>query len=289
MIHQALPVTLPAMRLHFEKMHGIGNDFVVLSAMEGPLELTPADICRIADRRRGIGCDQVLIATASADNGADVAMKIFNADGSSARQCGNGIRCFAHFVRNHGIVSGGERVRVDTPGGLVEASFLTDGRVRANLGIPVFEPASIPMRVEARRARYGLRVGGEEFTIGAVSMGNPHAVLTVESAETAPVESLGPKIQGHEWFPDSVNVGFMQPVSRSRIRLRVFERGVGETLACGSGACAAVAVGVDQQTLDGRVQVDLNGGTLEIEWGGEGAPMWMTGAAASVFEGEMEI
>lgn len=277
------------MRLEFEKMHGIGNDFVVVADPPGSATLRPEDIRRIADRRLGIGCDQVLIAAAPGGNDADVSMRIFNADGSSAKQCGNGIRCFAQFVRDRGIVANGPSIRVATPSGVVEAIFLEDGRVRANLGTPDFDPAAIPMRVGEQRDSYRLRLNGEEFTIGAVSMGNPHAVLIVDDAETAPVTSAGPRIQTHEWFPDSVNVGFMQVLARDHVRLRVYERGVGETLACGSGACAAVAIGVRRGVIDRRVRVDLNGGTLDIEWNDDQAPMWMTGPSTRVFQGEIEL
>lgn len=289
MIWQARSVILRVMRLEFEKMHGIGNDFVVMAEPAGSPGFSPEVIRRIADRRMGIGCDQVLIAAASDRDDADVTMRIFNADGSSAKQCGNGIRCFARFVRDRGIVANGSTVRVDTPSGVVEARFLEDGRVRANLGVPDFSPAAIPMRVGEQSDGYRLRLGGEQFTIGAVSMGNPHAVLRVDNAESAPVATIGPKIQNHEWFPDSVNVGFMQVLSRGQVRLRVYERGVGETMACGSGACAAVAVGVRQGLIDRRVRVDLNGGSLDIEWGDDRASMWMTGPATRVYQGEIEL
>jgi diaminopimelate epimerase len=277
------------MKLEFEKMHGIGTDFVVLAKPAMSFTLRPEEIRRIADRRFGIGCDQVLIAAEADGDDADVTMQIFNADGSSAKQCGNGIRCFAQFVRDRGIVANPSSIRVATPSGVVVADFLRDGRVRANLGPPDFNPAAIPMRVGAQRDSYPLRLDGEEFTIGAVSMGNPHAVIIVDDAESAPVSSAGPKIQTHDWFPDGVNVGFLQLLSRDRVRLRVFERGVGETLACGSGACAAVAVGVRRDLLDRCVRVDLNGGSLDIEWEDDQAPMWMTGPSTRVFQGEIEL
>lgn len=276
------------MRLRFEKMQGIGNDFVVLDETRNPSSLSPEHIRRIADRRFGIGCDQVLVAAPPEAGRAHIAMKIFNADGSSARQCGNGVRCFAKYARAHGMV-GENPVHIETPAGIVEASFLDDGDVRVGMGVPEFEPAAIPFLAGKRAARYALRVGDEEVTIGAVSMGNPHAVIHVDDAAAAPVATLAPRIQAHEWFPEGVNVGFMQVISRRHIRLRVFERGVGETLACGSGACAAVAVGGVQDLLDDAVRIDLNGGSLEIEWAGEGAPVWMTGPAFGVFEGEIEL
>jgi diaminopimelate epimerase len=276
------------MRLNFQKMHGIGNDFVVLGDMGLASGLLPETIRKISDRRVGIGCDQVLVAAPPESSRAHIAMKIFNADGSEARQCGNGVRCFAKFVREHGGVEA-DPVRIETAGGIVEASFLGNGQIRANMGVPEFDPEAIPMRAGSKSTSYNLRLNGEEFTIGAVSMGNPHAVLMVEDAENAPVQRLGPKVQAHEWFPEGVNVGFMQVVSPERVRLRVFERGVGETLACGSGACAAVAVGVVQGVLTNAVRVDLNGGSLNLEWAGEGASIWMTGPAEGVYEGEIEI
>jgi diaminopimelate epimerase len=276
------------MRLKFQKMHGIGNDFIVLGEMDIPSALPPETIRRMSDRRFGIGCDQVLVAAAPERSRAHVAMKIFNADGSEARQCGNGIRCFAKFVREHGGVDA-DPVRIETVAGIVEASFLEDGQIRANMGVPEFDPRAIPMRAGSKSSSYSLRLGGQAFTIGAVSMGNPHAVLMVDDAESAPVERLGPEVQAHQWFPEGVNVGFMEVVSPERARLRVFERGVGETLACGSGACAAVAVGVIQGVLGNAVRVDLNGGSLNLEWAGEGASIWMTGPAEAVYEGEIEI
>ena len=284
----ALPLIFRCMRLKFQKMHGIGNDFVVLGAMDPLPALLPETIRKISDRRFGIGCDQVLVAAAPEGQRAHIAMKIFNADGSEARQCGNGVRCFAKFVREHGGVDA-DPMRIETTGGIVEASLLEDGQIRVDMGVPEFEPTAIPMRSGPRSRQYALRLDGEEFTIGAVSMGNPHAVLIVEDAESAPVERLGPKVQAHEWFPEGVNVGFMQVVSPDRARLRVFERGVGETLACGSGACAAVAVGIVQGVLGNAVRVDLNGGSLKLEWAGEGASIWMTGPAAGVYEGEIEL
>ncbi len=282
------PVIFAVMRLKFHKMQGIGNDFVVLGAMESPSALSPEFIRRIADRRFGIGCDQVLVITGTELDGAHVGMKIFNADGTPAKQCGNGVRCIAKFVRERGVVDANP-LRVETAAGVVEASLLDDGEIRVNMGVPRFEPEDIPMLTGPRATHYALRLDDEEFTIGAVSMGNPHAVLMVDDAENAPVAVLGPRVQAHEWFPEGVNVGFMQVLSPGRARLRVFERGVGETLACGSGACAAVAVGVDQGVLEERVRLDLNGGSLKLEWAGEGNSIWMTGPAADVFEGEIEI
>lgn len=283
-----LPVLLPSMRLKFEKMQGIGNDFVVIAGAHALSALSPEVVRRISDRRFGIGCDQVLVAAAPTLDGADVAMKIFNADGSTARQCGNGIRCFARYVRDLGMVEA-DPIRVETDGGIVEAYFVENGEVRVNMGVPAFEPGAVPIGVADRARQYTLHLKREQVTIGAVSMGNPHVVLSVEDAGRAPVGGLGPEIQAHSWFPEGVNVGFMQILRRDHIRLRVYERGAGETLACGTGACAAAAVGVDQGVLDNEVRVTLNGGSLTVEWAGEGAPVWMTGPAADVFEGEIDV
>lgn len=276
------------MKLKFEKMHGIGNDFVVIAGAEALGALSPEVVRRIADRRSGIGCDQVLVAAAPTADGAHIAMKIFNADGSTARQCGNGIRCFATLVRRLGMVGAGP-IRVETDGGVVEAHFVDGGEVRVNMGVPLFEPDAVPIDVPARASQYTLRLNREQVTIGAVSMGNPHAVLIVDDVRSAGVGVLGPEIQAHRWFPHGVNVGFMQIKGREHILLRVYERGAGETLACGTGACAAVVVGFDRGVLGNEVRVDLNGGSLTVEWAGEGAPVWMTGPATDVFEGEIEV
>ncbi len=276
------------MRLRFQKMQGAGNDFVLLNKLGSSSALSSEMVRKICDRHFGVGCDQLLVVAEPKADGAHIAMKIFNADGTSAKQCGNGVRCFAKFVRERGLVDA-DPIRVETAGGLVEASFLDDGQIRVNMGVPKFDPGAIPMLAGPRAKRYALRLDGEEFTIGAVSMGNPHAVLLVDDAESAPVGLLGPKVQAHQWFPEGVNVGFLQVLSNGHGRLRVFERGVGETLACGSGACAALAVGVDQGVLGSSVRMDLNGGSLKLEWAGDGEPIWMTGPAADVFEGEIDI
>ena len=276
------------MRLRFRKMQGAGNDFVLLNDVAASSALSSGIVRKLCDRHFGVGCDQLLVVAEPKADGAHIAMKIFNADGTSAKQCGNGVRCFAKFVRERGLVDANP-IRVETAGGLVEASFLDDGQIRVNMGVPKFDPEAIPMLTGPRAARYALRLDGEEFTIGAVSMGNPHAVLLIDDAESAPVGVLGPKVQAHQWFPEGVNVGFLQVLSPGHGRLRVYERGVGETLACGSGACAAVAVGVDQGVLGSSVRMDLNGGSLNLEWAGDGESIWMTGPAADVFEGEIDI
>ncbi len=276
------------MRLRFRKMQGAGNDFVLLNEIGSSLALSPEVVRKLCDRHFGVGCDQLLVVAEPQADGANIAMKIFNADGTPAKQCGNGVRCFAKFARERGLVDA-DSIRVETAGGVVQASFLDDGQIRVNMGVPKFDPGAIPMLAGPRAKRYTLRLDGEKFTIGAVSMGNPHAVLLVDDAERAPVGVLGPKVQAHEWFPEGVNVGFMQVLSPEHGRLRVYERGVGETLACGSGACAALAVGLDQGVLGSSVRMDLNGGSLEVEWAGDGEPIWMTGPAADVFEGEIDI
>lgn len=270
-------------------MHGIGNDFVLVDNRSGELQLSASVIRALADRRFGVGCDQVLVAARAQSTTADVAMQIFNTDGSSAGQCGNGLRCFAIFMRDAGATKRGE-ARIETPGGVVRAQILESGAVRATMGDPPqLDPATIPMLGYEQAPEYSVLVDGVPILMGAVSMGNPHAVLSVENVQSAPVDTLGPAIQALQVFPDSVNVGFMQVMSREQIRLRVFERGVGETLACGSGACAAVVAGQVQGKLDSQVRVNLPGGALEIEWQGPGRPVIMSGPTAFVFKSEVEL
>ena len=277
------------MLIPFTKMHGIGNDFVLIDNRAGHLELSADVIRKLADRRFGVGCDQVLVATTASSTAADMAMQIFNADGSSAGQCGNGVRCFVVFMRDAGATFRG-KARIETPGGIVWAQILESGIVRATMGeAPQLDPANVPMLAAEQAAHYEVLVDGVPVLLGAVSMGNPHAVLTVANVQSAPVATLGPAIQALEEFPDGVNVGFMQVISREQIRLRVFERGVGETLACGSGACAAVVVGQIQGKLGPRVRVDLAGGALDIEWPGPGQPAIMSGPTAIVFKAEVEL
>jgi diaminopimelate epimerase len=277
------------MLIPFTKMHGIGNDFVLIDNRAANLHLSEAHIRRLADRRFGVGCDQVLVASAARRADADVAMQIFNADGSSAGQCGNGVRCFVIFMRDAGAAFGDE-MRVETPGGLVRAQILPSQAVRATMGeAPQLDPVNVPMLVAGPAAEYSVVVDGVPILLGAVSMGNPHAVIRVTDVQSAPVSTLGPAIQAREEFPDGVNVGFMQIIAGDQIRLRVFERGVGETLACGSGACAAVVVGQMQGKLGSRVQVNLPGGALDIEWSGPGQPVIMSGPTAIVFKSEVEL
>ena len=275
------------MRLPFSKMHGIGNDFVVADATRSPLP-DAGQIRRLADRHEGVGCDQVLMAVPPTDLGHDLGVVIFNADGSRAAQCGNGMRCMAVFARERGLVASDE-IRFETPGGCVLATVGGAGSVRVRLGVPRLEPGEIPIAASRRAASYRLDIGDDEVRFAAVSMGNPHAVVRVPDVAVASVARVGAALQANPFFPEGVNVGFAQVVARDRLRLRVFERGVGETRACGSGACAAVVAGRLSGALDERTQVDLPGGRLRIEWEGEGEAVWMTGPTAWVFDSEIEL
>ena len=268
-------------------MHGIGNDFVVIDAINQSVELRDDQIRFLADRRFGVGCDQLLLVEAPRTDGVDFTYRIFNADGSEVEQCGNGARCFAVFVREKGLTNK-DTIVVETASGIIQLHLPEAGMVTVDMGAPRFEPAALPF--EAQQATtYELDVDGETFEIGAVSMGNPHAVLLVEDVATADVEHLGPLIESHVRFSNRVNVGFMQVVDRQNINLRVYERGAAETLACGTGACAAMVVGRQQGLLDDMVTVNLPGGLLKIEWTGETSPVMMTGPAVTVFEGEIQL
>jgi len=273
------------MPLRFTKMHGLGNDFVVLDARAAPLALPAERVRAMADRHAGIGFDQLLIIESGSGDHADFAYSIRNADGSDARQCGNGVRCLAAWLRRDGAVRG-DGLRLQGPAGVVEARLQEDGRVAVDMGEPDFAPARIPFDAAAEADRYALDVDGEAVTIGAVSMGNPHAVVEVEDVHHPRVNRLGARITSHARFAQGANAGFVQVLARDAIRLRVHERGAGWTLACGSGACAAVAVLHRRGELDGRVVVQLPGGELEISWPGAGHSLWMTGPAAFVFDGE---
>jgi diaminopimelate epimerase len=276
------------MKLRFTKMQGIGNDFVVFDAIRQRLDLEPAVIRQLADRRFGIGCDQVLLVETARLPGTDFHYRIFNADGSEVEQCGNGARCFARFVRDQGL-SAKDEVPVGTAAGKILLHMEPDGQVRVDMGPPELEPPRIPFVADQEAPSYPLEVAGRALEIGALSMGNPHAVLIVDDVDTAPVAELGPAIESHPRFPQRVNVGFMQILSPTGIRLRVYERGAGETLACGTGACAAVVSGRLRGLLDSPVRVGLPGGALEIDWAGPGRSVWMTGPAMPVFEGEIEL
>lgn len=276
------------MELSFTKMHGLGNDFVVIDAIHQAVNLSTEQIKFIADRRFGIGCDQVLLVESANQNEADFRYRIFNADGGEVEQCGNGVRCFAIFVREKGLTDK-RQIRVITKSGIVIPEVLENGEVRVDMGIPVLQPDQIPFTAEQQASLYTLTVSGNDLQIGAVSMGNPHAVLQVDDTSNAPMMQLGPLIEAHERFPQRVNAGFMQVIDPQHIRLRVFERGSGETLACGTGACAAVVSGHLQGLLNESVTVSLPGGDLKIEWAGEGKNVWMTGPATTVFEGRIRL
>jgi diaminopimelate epimerase len=276
------------MKLQFTKMHGLGNDFVVIDGINQDVDLTPERVRFIANRRLGVGCDQVLLVEASPVADADFRYRIFNADGNEVEQCGNGARCFARFVRDRGLTDKTE-IPVLTGGGRIVLKVQPDGQVTVDMGPPRLNPADIPFEAESVNTAYLLEVDGENVEIGAVSMGNPHAVLRVDNVQTAPVARLGPAIEAHPRFPNHVNVGFMQVVDPNHINLRVYERGAGETLACGTGACAAVVAGRIQGLLDEVVAVDLPGGRLMVSWTGDDAPVLMTGPAERVFEGTIDL
>ena len=275
------------MEIRFTKMHGLGNDFVVIDAITQAIDLTSEQIMAISDRHLGIGCDQLLLVEKPTTDQAEFRYRIYNSDGGEVEQCGNGARCFALFVRQQGLTTS-NTIPVETTGGLIELR-IEDDQVVVNMGIPDFRPQSLPFLVDNQAETYNLMVNGAEYAIGAVSMGNPHAVMPVEDVDTADIETLGKEIESHPQFPNRVNAGFMQVVKRDEIRLRVYERGAGETRACGTGACAAVAVGRSLGLLDERVTVHLPGGDLIIEWPGEGQVLLMTGPATTVFEGKINI
>jgi len=276
------------MRLKFTKMHGLGNDFVVLDATHAPLALERDQLRLLADRHFGIGCDQILQVESPRSPDTDFYYRIFNADGGEVEQCGNGARCFVRFVREHGLTDKTE-IRVGTQSGVIVPKVEADGRVTVDMGVPQFEPARIPFIAERRALTYQLDVGGAAIEISALSMGNPHAVQVVKDVDAAPVRTQGPAIEAHARFPQRVNAGYMQIIDRGRIKLRVYERGAGETLACGTGACAAVVAGIQRNLLDDRVVVATRGGDLGISWQGEGKPVLMTGPAVTVFSGEIEL
>jgi diaminopimelate epimerase len=276
------------MQLQFTKMHGTGNDFVVIDLISQHYELRARDVRKLADRHFGVGCDQVLVVEAPHNPDVDFRYRIYNADGNEVEQCGNGARCFARFVREKKLTS--KRViRVETAAGIIELRVLANQDVEVDMGSPEFEPRKIPFAAASRLPGYPLLVDGDELEIGAVSMGNPHAVLRVDNVARADVERLGPLIESHLDFPQRVNAGFMQVVSDREIKLRVYERGVGETLACGTGACAAVVYGISRGWLRDTVTVALPGGKLSIAWSGPGQSVIMTGPTAIVFDGTIKI
>jgi diaminopimelate epimerase len=276
------------MQISFTKMHGLGNDFVMLDLISQRFKLSNKHIRRLADRRRGVGCDQVLVVEPPGNPDVDFRYRIYNADGSEAEQCGNGARCLALFVRDRRL-TGKSRISVETQKGIMQLQLMDDGQVAVDMGPPQLEPSAIPFKAARREVVYPLQLDERQLEISAVSMGNPHAVTVVDDAERAPVASLGPDIEGHRDFPERVNAGFMQVISPGEIALRVYERGAGETQACGSGACAAVVAGRLRGLLDKSVTVHLRGGDLQISWAGENHPVIMTGPATKVFEGRIKL
>ena len=274
--------------LAFTKMHGLGNDFVVVDATREPFALSPAQIRALADRRLGVGCDQVLVVENPTRGDADFRYRIFNADGGEVEQCGNGARCFVKFVRDRGLTAKRE-LRVETAGGVIAPKLEDDGEVSVDMGVPRFAAADVPFNGGSGGVTDALEVDGRALSISALSMGNPHAVQVVDDVDRAPVTTEGPRIEHHPRFPRRVNAGYMQVIDRATIRLRVWERGAGETLACGTGACAAVVAGIRRGLLDESVRVQVRGGALTVAWPGAGRPVTMTGAAATVFDGRWTV
>ena len=275
------------MRLKFTKMQGLGNDFVVIDAVNQSVCLSPAQRRLLADRHFGVGCDQILLVEGAVGD-ADFRYRIYNADGGEVEQCGNGARCFVRYVHDRGMTQKNE-IRVETSGGVIIPRLEANGEVSVNMGMPKFEPQQIPFIAEKRAMTYSIDISGRQVEISAVSLGNPHAVQLVEDIDGAPVITEGALIENHPSFPKRVNAGYMQVVDRTHIRLRVYERGAGETLACGTGACAAVVIGIERGLLQSTVQVNMRGGDLTVRWEGEDQPVWMTGPAVTVFDGEIEL
>jgi diaminopimelate epimerase len=287
------------MKLKFTKMHGAGNDFVVIDGINQDIHFTPAQWKLLGDRRFGVGADQILLVEKPTQPGCDFRYRIFNADGGEVEQCGNGSRAFVKFVAEKGLTDQ-RSITVETKAGVIAPRLEADGSITVDMGAPVLEPARVPFDADGLQGvaqgvdtlwPLVLELGGakESVLISVVSMGNPHAVQIVDDVETAPVELTGPLIEHHARFPNRVNAGFMQVIDRQHVKLRVFERGVGETLACGTGACAAAVAGIRRGVLDSPVRIDARGGQLAISWAGEGQPVWLTGPAVTVFEGEIEL
>ncbi len=275
--------------IKFTKMHGLGNDFVVIDAINQTISLTQEQIRFIADRNFGVGCDQLLLVEKPVSDNADFKYRIFNADGSEVAQCGNGARCFARFVRDKKL-SEKQHIIVDTDAGQLVLSFDQDDLITVNMGVPKHKPEEIPLLADEESLFYSLSVNNTEKAFGAVSMGNPHAVIRVSDINSAPVAQLGELLESHPYFPERANIGFMQIINRQHIKLRVYERGAAETLACGSGACAAAVIGIEQNLLDQEnICVELPGGSLTINWAGRGQPVLMKGPATSIFEGQIEL
>lgn len=274
--------------MKFTKMHGLGNDFVVIDAVTQNVRITASMVRRLADRKTGIGCDQVLVIEPPSAADIDFDYRIFNCDGAEVEQCGNGARCLARFVHDRQL-TGKKSIQVQTSNRVMTLNLINKNLVAVDMGIPELDPPAIPFQASEPALLYDINVNGQERRIAAVSMGNPHAVLTVADVDSAPVAELGAALESHERFPNRVNVGFMQIVDRSEIKLRVFERGVGETEACGSGACAAAVAAIQQQLVDSPVTVHLTRGSLKIDWKGTGHPLIMSGPAKTVFHGRIRI
>ena len=276
------------MRVKFTKMHGVGNDFVVFDAPIPDSLLDPARLRALADRRTGIGFDQALLLDAPQRADSAAHYRVFNADGAEVEQCGNGARCLAALLERRGRARDGE-LTLESAAGVIRARLAPDGAVSVDLGVPDFNPRSLPFDAPAEADSYALEVGGQRLEIMVVSLGNPHAVVTVAAVDSVPVATLGPLIERHPRFPKRVNTGFLEIVSREQVRLRVYERGAGETLSCGTGACAAVAVAGRRGWLDKRVRVSVRGGELRVNWGGVGEHIWLTGPVQVSFQGQVEV
>ena len=276
------------MKLRFTKMHGQGNDFVVVDAVRQQVSLAPEQVRRIADRHFGVGCDQLLVVEKARTADTDFRYRIYNADGGEVEQCGNGARCFARFVLDQGLTTK-RAIRVETASGVIQPQIEDSGQVTVDMGAPRFAPRDVPFAAEETRLVYPLTVAGAPIEVSVLSMGNPHAVQIVEDVERSPVAIQGPLIENHAAFPQRVNAGYMQLLSRNHVKLRVWERGAGETLACGTGACAGVVAGIRRGLLDDEVTVTTRGGDLKIRWLGQGHPVMMTGDAVRVFDGEIDI
>ena len=276
------------MKLKFTKMHGLGNDFVVLDGVRQQFSLTPEQLRYLGDRHFGVGCDQILVVEKPTQDGVDFRYRIFNADGGEVEQCGNGARCFVRFVHEQGLTDKRE-ILVETMKGVIAPRLEGDGNVTVDMGVPRFLPHEIPFLHDDDVVVYNLDVADETLEVSVVSMGNPHAVQVVDSVDSAPVGEHGPLIESHARFPQRVNAGFMQVVDKHAIRLRVYERGAGETLACGTGACAAAVAGIRRGLLESPVRVSTRCGDLTIAWGGDGRPVLMTGPAQTVFSGEIDL
>lgn len=274
--------------LRFTKMQGLGNDFIVIDAVRQRVDLSADMVRRLSDRHFGVGCDQMLIIEPARTPGTDFFYRIFNASGDEVEHCGNGARCFLRFVRDKGLTDKTE-IRVETVNGVIVPRLASNNQVTVDMGAPIFEPGRIPFHAPVEAVTYSLEVEGSVVEISALSIGNPHAVQVVADVMEAPVLTQGPRIESHPRFPRRVNAGFMQIVTRHEIRLRVYERGAGETLACGTGACAAVVAGIQRGLLESPVQVHTRGGDLSIAWQGAKTPVLMTGPAETVFEGELDI